>query len=160
LKALSEQLAFYQSYHRTRGCKITHVFGIPLVTFSILIPMGWVTVPIPGYPVSLAVIFVGSTLAYYFFLDRLLATLMTLCMIPLTWGALLASRLPFRESLGIFAATFVAGWVLQIVGHVMEGRRPALLDNFFQAVFTAPLFLLAEALISLGLKKPLGKEPD
>ena len=41
-----------------------------------------------------------------------------------------------------FTALFVGGWVLQFVGHHYEGKRPALLDNIFQA-FIGPMFLVA-----------------
>jgi uncharacterized membrane protein YGL010W len=38
-----------------------------------------------------------------------------------------------------FAVLFVGGWLLQRAGHVFEGRKPALADNFFQ-IFVAPIF--------------------
>jgi uncharacterized membrane protein YGL010W len=155
MKPLSEQLAFYRSYHRTPGCKATHFFGVPLVTFSILIPMGWLSLTLFDRRLTLAMLFVAATLVYYFLLDPILATLMAAVMIPVTCAADWASRLPFKESLAVFAVTFGLGWVFQIIGHVIEGKRPALLDNFAQAVFSAPLFLLAEALMALGWKGPL-----
>ncbi|MDB5102859.1 MAG: hypothetical protein JWP91_548 [Fibrobacteres bacterium] len=153
MKPLADQLAFYQSYHRTPGCKATHFFGVPLVTFSILIPMGWLSASAGGHRLTLAMAFVLCTLVYYFLLDPLLATLMTLAMIPVTWGADWASRLPLKASLAVFAITFILGWAFQLAGHAIEGKRPALMDNFGQAVFTAPLFLVAEALLGLGLWK-------
>jgi uncharacterized membrane protein YGL010W len=42
----------------------------------------------------------------------------------------------------------------QLVGHVWEGRRPALADNLFQA-FIGPMFIMAEVLMALGLKQEL-----
>src|SRR5262249_60874618 len=54
----------------------------------------------------------------------------------------------------VFAICFVGGWIFQIVGHVWEGRRPALVDNLFQA-FIGPMFIMAEVLIALGLKQEL-----
>ena len=157
MKTLADQLAFYQSYHRTPGCKATHFVGVPLVTFSILIPMGWLSISVFGHRLTLAMAFVFCTLVYYFLLEPVLATLMTLVMIPLTWGADWTSRLPFKASLTVFAITFISGWIFQLIGHAIEGKRPALLDNFGQAVFTAPLFLIAEILLSLGWKGPLAK---
>ena len=53
-----------------------------------------------------------------------------------------------------FAVLFVGGWILQFVGHVYEGRRPALTDNLFQ-IFVAPIFLVAEAFFALGYKPRL-----
>lgn len=154
MQPLTEQLAFYRSYHRTAGCKATHFVGVPLVTFSILIPMGWLAFGVADFRVSLAMVFVIATLAYYFLLDRTLATLMTLAMAPVTWAADWISRLPFSTSLAVFLVSFILGWAFQIAGHVIERKRPALLDNFSQAVFTAPLFVLLEAMEGLGWRRP------
>jgi uncharacterized membrane protein YGL010W len=53
-----------------------------------------------------------------------------------------------------FAVLFVGGWILQLVGHVFEGRKPALADNLFQ-IFVAPVFLCAELFFALGYKSAL-----
>jgi uncharacterized membrane protein YGL010W len=65
-----------------------------------------------------------------------------------------AALLPFRESLLIFLTTFAGGWVFQLLGHVIEGRRPALADNLLQ-IFKAPLFLTVEVLFLFGLRQDL-----
>jgi uncharacterized membrane protein YGL010W len=51
-----------------------------------------------------------------------------------------------------FALAFVGGWVFQLVGHVFEGKRPALVDNLFQALI-GPMFLMAEIFVWLGLRR-------
>lgn len=33
--AKNEAWAYYQSQHQSLGCKLTHLFGIPLITFSL-----------------------------------------------------------------------------------------------------------------------------
>jgi uncharacterized membrane protein YGL010W len=160
LKSITELLVFYQSYHRKAGCKATHFIGVPLVTYSILIPMGWLRVPIGDLHLTLAMAFVAGTLLYYFRLDRTLGAIMTLVMIPLTLAADWTSRLPLRQGVWLFLATFVLGWVFQLAGHAIEGRRPALRDNFSQAVFTAPLFLVVEVLFALGCKQALRRAAE
>jgi uncharacterized membrane protein YGL010W len=35
---------------------------------------------------------------------------------------------------------FIAGWLLQFLGHYIEGRRPRLVDSLPSAVFEAPMF--------------------
>ena len=40
------------------------------------------------------------------------------------------------------AIIFLFGWIMQFVGHYIEGRRPALIDSISQAFATAPLFSL------------------
>ena len=154
MKPFPEQLAFYRSYHRTPGCKATHFFGVPLVTFALLIPLGWISIGRSGWHFTGAMFFVLGTLAYYFRLAPRLASLMAVIMAPVTWAADRVSRLPFPASLGIFLACLFLGAALQALGHVIERKRPALADNFFQAVFTAPLFLLLEAWEGLGRMRP------
>ena len=41
---------------------------------------------------------------------------------------------------------FTGGWVLQFIGHLIEGVRPALVDSLSSAVFEAPMFSLSYAL--------------
>lgn len=154
MKPLREQLGFYRAYHRTPGCKATHFFGVPLVTFSILIALGWISAYLAQWRLTGAMVFVAATLAYYFRLDAFLATVMTVVMIPATWAADRVSRLPMPASFWVFLGCLVAGAGFQAWGHVIERKRPALADNFFQAVFTAPLFLLVEVLEALGRRRP------
>jgi len=52
----------------------------------------------------------------------------------------------------VFALAFVGGWAFQLVGHVFEGKRPALVDNLFQALI-GPMFLMAEVFVWLGLRR-------
>lgn len=55
----------------------------------------------------------------------------------------------------------VVSWILQFVGHgKFEGRAPALLDNLFQAIFLAPMFVWLEVLFSLGYREELKNRID
>ena len=56
----------------------------------------------------------------------------------------------FNYALGVH----VVCWLAQFYGHgVHEGNSPALLDNLFQAIFTAPLFVVMEILFIFGYKR-------
>jgi uncharacterized membrane protein YGL010W len=60
-------------------------------------------------------------------------------------------------SLGIH----VVSWIAQFVGHgAYEGRSPALLDNIFQALFLAPLFVFLEYLFTLGYRPELQRRVE
>lgn len=53
-------------------------------------------------------------------------------------------------------AIHVVSWILQFIGHgKFEGRAPALLDNLFQAIFLAPLFVWLEVLFAIGYRPDL-----
>lgn len=50
-------------------------------------------------------------------------------------------------------ALFVVGWILQFVGHVFEGNRPAFFQNPLY-LLVGPLWLLKRAGRIVGLGKP------
>jgi uncharacterized membrane protein YGL010W len=156
MKSLKEQLEAYAAYHRDPRNTLTHFVGVPLVTFALFVPMGWFRyVHDPYLPlVSGATIFYLSVFLYYLRLDWRIALLQAPFSLALLSLADWVAVQPFAQSLGVFLAAFVAGWVVQLLGHAFEGRRPALADNVLQ-IFNAPLFLVAEVLLWLGFRREL-----
>jgi uncharacterized membrane protein YGL010W len=77
-------------------------------------------------------------------------------LLLVTWYAAeaLAGVLGPTSTWVAFVALFVGGWTLQFLGHHYEGKRPALMDNIFQA-FVGPMFLVAEAMVVMGLRRDL-----
>ena len=154
MKTLDQQMAVYAAYHRNRWNRLTHFIGVPAIIFAILIPMSWVSL---GEDLSLAHLFLGAVLAYYFLLDVSLALATAVAVGALFLAAKLAAGTGIASGWMWFGAFFAGGWIFQLVGHVFEGRRPALADNLFQ-IFIAPIFLVAEAFFALGLKRDLLKK--
>jgi len=147
-------MAVYAAYHRNRWNRLTHFIGVPAIIFAILIPMSWVSL---GEDLSLAHLFLGAVLAYYFLLDLPLALATAVAVGALFLAAKLAAGTGIASGWIWFGVFFAGGWIFQLVGHVFEGRRPALADNLFQ-IFIAPIFLVAEAFFALGLKRDLLKK--
>lgn len=55
----------------------------------------------------------------------------------------------------------LVAWTLQFIGHgVFERRKPALLDSLDQALITAPMFVLLEALFPMGYRQELFKKVE
>jgi len=154
VKTLDQQMAVYAAYHRNRWNRLTHFIGVPAIIFAILIPMSWVSL---GEDLSLAHVFLGAVLAYYFLLDVPLALATAVAVGALFLAAKLAAGTGIASGWIWFGVFFAGGWIFQLVGHVFEGRRPALADNLFQ-IFIAPIFLVAEAFFALGLKRELLKK--
>ncbi|EED13407.1 DUF962 domain protein [Talaromyces stipitatus ATCC 10500] len=72
--------------------------------------------------------------------------------LTMTYGAAATSW-----SLGIF----IVSWIAQFIGHgAYEGRSPALLDNLFQALFLAPLFVFLEYLFMVGYRPELQRRVE
>jgi len=147
-------MAVYAAYHRNRWNRLTHFIGVPAIIFAILIPMSWVSL---GEDLSLAHVFLGAVLAYYFLLDVPLALATAVAVGALFLAAKLAAGTGIASGWIWSGAFFVGGWVFQLVGHVFEGRRPALSDNLFQ-IFIAPIFLVAEVFFALGLKREVQRK--
>src|SRR5439155_6864035 len=154
MKTLDQQMAVYAAYHRNRWNRLTHFIGVPAIIFAILIPMSWVAL---GGGVSLAHVFLGAVLAYYFLLDVPLALVTAVAVGVLFFAAKLAAGTGIASGWIWSGVFFAGGWVFQLVGHVFEGRRPALSDNLFQ-IFIAPIFLVAEVFFALGLKREVRRK--
>jgi uncharacterized membrane protein YGL010W len=155
MKSLAEQLDGYAAYHRDLRNKLTHFLGVPLVTFAIFLALGWLRfVHAPEVPYTGATLFYLVVFLYYMCLDWRVALWQAPFTVSLLWLADRVAVWPFAESLLVFLATFAGGWAVQLVGHAIEGKRPALADNLLQ-IFNAPLFLTAEVGFLFGCREDL-----
>lgn len=159
MKSLEEQMSIYQRYHRHPKNKLTHFVGVPLIMFSLFVLLGLVRIEIGSFALTAASVLAIVVLAYYYRLDVVLAVAMTLFTAVLLLAANRVTALGSTAALSVFAVTFVVGWILQLVGHVFEGKRPALVDNFFQ-IFIAPIFLMAEIFFAFGYKRDVAERVE
>lgn len=151
---LFEQMAMYAAYHCDGRNRATHFVGVPAIAFAILIPMAWVAVTLGDVRISLALVFTAVVLGYYIRLDWPLALASAVLFIPMLVAAEWIAAQGTATGLWTFAAFFVGGWAFQLLGHVWEGRKPALADNLMQ-IFIAPLFLMVEVAQMLGFRRDL-----
>lgn len=150
-----EQMAMYSAYHRDWRNRATHFIGIPTIVFSIFIPLAWPQVgEIGGIIITGALLLWAVTSVFYLWLDRLVGVLMAAVSLALLLGAQQVAALGTGAGWTAFAALFVGGWVFQLIGHMFEGRRPALADNILQALI-GPMFLVAETIFAAGLRRDL-----
>jgi len=151
VKTLEEEMAVYAAYHRDPRNRATHFVGVPLIMLALLVPLSFPSIDFFGFKATAAMLVAGALLAYYFVLDFALAVAMLAVLGALIWLAELIAGGGAARAWTWFGALFIGGWVLQLVGHVFEGRRPALVDNLFQ-IFVAPIFLCAEIFFALGYR--------
>ncbi|MEP7083289.1 MAG: Mpo1-like protein [Betaproteobacteria bacterium] len=159
MKTLAQQMAVYNAYHQNDMNKATHFVGVPLIILGLLIPLSWPTLEIGGLSITAAMVFVGAVSIYYLVLDLRMGLLTAAAVLPLLWCAHLLAAQGAATGWIAFAIAFIGGWILQLIGHSIEGRRPALVDNFFQ-IFVAPVFLVAEALFAFGARAELKREVE
>jgi uncharacterized membrane protein YGL010W len=156
MQTLEDQMAFYAAYHQDARNRATHFVGVPVIMLALFIPLAWLRTDVGGIPITAAMLLAAIVIAYYVVLDVPLGLAMLAVSGALVWVGHLLASLPASGAWGAFAALFVGGWILQLIGHGFEGRKPALADNLFQ-IFVAPIFLAAEVFFALGYKPGLRK---
>ncbi|TPX07017.1 uncharacterized protein E0L32_011085 [Thyridium curvatum] len=121
-----------------------------------LIPMpSWLTIPyLPLNGGTLAALVWGGL---YVLLEPVAGTaLALLCLGGAAGGNYALEQYDAAFVTKIAIGVHVVCWILQFIGHgKFEGRAPALLDNLFQAIFLAPLFVWLELLFMLGYRPEL-----
>jgi uncharacterized membrane protein YGL010W len=151
---LTAILASYGRFHRDPRNRLTHCFGVPAIIYSVLIPLALHVNTIAGVPLRRDRIIVAVAALGYIALDPGLGLPLTLALALLAAAAEATCALGPSTALVVAGVVFVLGWALQLVGHRLEGNRPALLTNLAQ-VLVAPLYLTAELAFSLGLRRRL-----
>src|ERR1700682_963245 len=147
-------MSIYAAYHQDARNKATHFFGVPMIIVSLFIPLAWLKINLGPFVFTGAIAFAAVILLYSVFLDAALAlataVFTALFVVAAAWIAGQGAAFGWTA----FGVLFVGGWIVQLVGHKFEGRKPALSDNLFQ-IFIAPIFLCAELFFALGYKPKL-----
>lgn len=154
---LADRMASYGRYHRDRRNRLTHFVGVPLIVFSVLVLLSLSRVTLGGTELAVAWPALLILIGYYATLDAGLAAALAGVTLPMAWVAGLVAGEGPATAYKTFLAGFLIGWAFQLLGHRMEGNRPALLDNLYQIV-AAPIFLAGEVAFALGFKQQLRRE--
>jgi len=157
MKPLADQLSQYASYHRDRRNIATHLVGVPMIVCGIEALLARPSLAAHGWTLSLAL---GSTLAaagFYLALDRRYGVVMAALLGASLWVGTKIAALSTGAWLLGFAGLFVLGWIIQFIGHAVEGRKPAFVDDLVGLVI-APLFIVVEVGFALGLRDELRQE--
>ena len=109
----------YASYHRDPRNKLTHYLGIPMIVFTIIVFLRMVDVPdVAGLTLDLALLVMVPVGIFYLSLN--IGT--GIGMLVIFAGMYLVAPV---VSWQIALVGFVAGWILQLIGHHFEGQSPA-----------------------------------
>lgn len=163
---LEKQLRFYGAYHDHPVNIVIHIVCVPFILltgFTLATNTGTLVqtpeyATIPHLELNLGTIACLVYCALYVLLEPVAGTgLSMLLLLGTAVGEYLVGEygsIANKTAIGIH----IVGWLAQFVGHgKFEGRAPALLDNLFQAIFLAPLFVWLEILFSLGYRPELQK---
>jgi len=157
MKNLTEHLSQYAQYHRDERNILTHYAGIPLIIIAVFGLLYWPLFSLAGLTITPSLVLFIAAMAFYLRLDLRFALVMLLFSGTCLLLAAQLANLSLWVWLGSSITLFVAGWVLQFVGHYFEGKKPAFVDDII-GLFVGPLFIVAELSFKLGLRKPLQQD--
>ncbi|RUO43639.1 hypothetical protein CWE15_00100 [Aliidiomarina taiwanensis] len=159
MKSIVEQLAMYSCYHRDSRNITTHMLGIPLIVIALASLLGRPEWAVSSLVVTPALIIAVIGGIYYLLLDMMLGVLMAVFLGLCVWAGAEIAALETSTWLITGVGLFVVGWVLQFIGHAYEGRKPAFVDDIM-GLAIGPLFIVAEIVFLLGLRKSLYREVE
>jgi len=157
MKTVDEYLTEYAAYHRDRRNVAIHSVGIPLIVLALVILASRPALHAGALVVSPAVVLLAVLAIFYLILDRALGAAFAIAAIVMAYIGSFVAAEPTGVWLASGVGAFVFGWVLQFIGHVFEGKKPAFLDDVM-GLAIGPLFIVAEAFFAAGRKPALKAE--
>ena len=157
MRTLVDHLAQYAAYHRDRRNIATHFVGIPAIVVAVTVLLARPAVDVGGWAVTPAAVVALATTLFYLRLDLRYGLVMGALLAASVAGSLRVAALPTGAWLATGLGLFVAGWIVQFVGHWYEGRKPAFVDDLVGLV-VGPLFVVAELGFALGLRTEVLRE--
>ena len=153
-KSADQWFAEYGQCHTNQLNEVIHWICIPAITLSLL-GLLW-SIPMPGALsqaapyVNCATLFVALAMLFYLRLSPPLAIgMFALSAI----GLLLIVGYQHTELTPVWAAAlaiFVVAWIMQFVGHKVEGKKPAFFKDL-QFLLIGPIWLLGFIYRRLGI---------
>jgi uncharacterized membrane protein YGL010W len=132
-------IAEYSDSHQNMTNRVIHWVCVPVIYFSSL-GLAWVASP------YVVVAFMVLSMLYYLRLSVPLAIGMALCNAACLWLLPLTPYLLYT-SIGLF----IAAWIVQFVGHKIEGKKPSFFKDIF-FLLIGPIYLLHFIYRRLGIR--------
>ena len=137
---IRDSFADYAAYHQTKGNKLFHRLGIPLIMLTLLGMLARVHIAdIARFRLDAAVVLIAIAVVYYFTLEWRLAIAMMIVSIAFY---VIGAWLP----MWINVSFFILGWIFQFIGHsVYEHKQPAFFRNVVHLLI-GPLWILNDVI--------------
>ena len=155
MRAATDLLSQYAAYHRDQRNIASHFIGVPMIVFAVGVLLARPAFMLGGLALSPAWIAFGLAAAWYLTRGNLvLGAAVSACVGALMLIAHQVAYGGIASWLGWGVGMFVAGWLIQFVGHWYEGKKPAFVDDLV-GLLVGPMFVTAEAMFMLGWNKRL-----
>jgi len=156
MKKIDLLFAEYAESHRNSTNKLIHWICVPLIFWTILgfislIPSKAIGFRYIGEISYVSFIAIGLVTIFYLRLSVLISLIMFFVMILMESFAY-GINIRFKgDSWMVYLSVFIATWILQFVGHKIEGKKPSFLKDL-QFLLVGPIWLLSFVLKKLGIR--------
>ena len=148
-------LTHYAAFHRDRRNIASHFVGVPMIVLAVGVLLARPKLPLAGLDWTPA--WVGFVPVALWYLTRGQFVLGAVTSAATALLLIAGERIAGGSTLAWLAwglSLLALGGLIQLVGHLYEGRKRALVDDFL-ALLVGPLFVTAEALFALGWNRQL-----
>lgn len=157
MRAATDLLVQYATYHRDQRNISSHCVGIPLIVCAIGTLLARPAVTLGEAVLTPAMVLLALAALWYLSRHLVLGAATVCACALLFWIGHSLAQPSVAAGLGWGAGLFVAGWSIQFLGHYYEGRKPAFVDDLV-GLLVGPMFVAAEALFALGWNPALQRE--
>ncbi|MCY1033381.1 DUF962 domain-containing protein [Corallococcus sp. BB11-1] len=154
--SFADKLRPWLPLHENGVSRAVHFLGAYLFTFSLLVPLSWVHLPVPGVALTAAHLLALAVVLYAVTLEWTAGLLMALPLVPTLMAAEAVARLPTGTAVGVAVGVMVARFALVVGAHVVfEKKTHGLSLGGPLLFFIEPVYLITLVLFSMGLKRDL-----
>jgi uncharacterized membrane protein YGL010W len=139
-RKVDQLLAHYGSSHTHPTNELIHFAAIPLIMLS-LCGLLFALHPWAAYAFIAASMVYYARLSVVFFVSMLVWSLAILALVHAMGSAVLIASV----------AIFIGAWIIQFIGHKIEGKKPSFFEDL-QYLWVGPLFVLSKLFVKLGIK--------
>ncbi len=155
MRTIQSLLDEYGESHQNPLNKLIHWIAVPAILWAIVALLWSIPFPstldLPGIPVNWATIGLVLAQIYWFRLSPRLGLGLLLYNVLMIQLTVMVPRLSDWPLWQLALTVFVLAWVLQFIGHAIEGKRPSFFKDL-QFLLIGPAWLMAFVYRALSLR--------
>jgi uncharacterized membrane protein YGL010W len=156
MKKIEQLFTEYGESHKNATNKLIHWICVPLIFWTILgfisyIPTPHVYLNMFGYISIASIVALILVSIFYFRLSFIVGFIMIFVMLIMEYFVSLCNIQFGRKSWIVYLSIFIITWILQFVGHKIEGKKPSFLKDL-KFLLVGPIWLLGFILRKVGIK--------
>ncbi|MBU2916474.1 DUF962 domain-containing protein [Psychrosphaera sp. F3M07] len=155
MKSITQWLEEYGVSHQNQTNKLIHYLCVPAIYMTVLGLLWSIPFPVADMPMWLnwSTVLAIPALLFYFSLSFVvglgMAVFTALMVVFLQWWQL--NMAEYMSVLIMSVVVFVVAWILQFVGHNIEGKKPSFLKDV-QFLLIGPAWILCFVYKKLNIK--------